>query len=346
MKKILVLVCCTTFSLAFGADLRKDTDIAVDQVTGLSYFVQKYDNPQGLVMVYGIQGQKVGEFSVSGSRNANWTEIELVRSNRMLVLQQHANSWSIQKFERVGEVWEHNSSSELVGDGIAYKLNSVDANHVIVEHLPVGAVKSEKMLIEDTRELRVVQTIPTEKFEESLQAATQKVKLEESKRGGLGFTAGLISGLGFAYRKHFENSFGIQVGGIGWGDQNSSFTSVGAEIIKTISRSEKVRFYALGGTSIFRRNQKDYQDYSTCYAAPGDPRSPTPPPDVCIPVTGDRTTGTLNFGAGLGFEFTPSKHIGISLELPVTLMLDLEKTKRFKRQGIYPIPSISLVYYF
>jgi hypothetical protein len=227
-------------------------------------------------------------------------------------------------------------------------MNSVDSSHVIVEHLPVGAVKAETMLIEDANELRVVKTIPNETFEANVQAATQKVKIEEAKNGGLGFTAGLISGLGFAYRKHFENSFGVQVGGIGWGDQNSSFASVGAEVIKTISRTEKIRFYALGGASIFRKNQKDYADYSPCYPpiSPTDPRPGGPPVVDCQPTISDRTTGTLNFGAGLGIEFTPSKHIGISIELPVTLMLDLEKTNRFKRNGIYPIPSISLVYYF
>jgi len=159
---------------------------------------------------------------------------------------------------------------------------------------------------------------------------------------GVGFTAGLVSGLGFAYRKHFENNFGVQIGGIGWGSKTDSFVNLGVAAIRTVRRSGKVRFYGLAAASVFRSNGRDF-DYRDCA-----PRmalvDPTPAP--CVPVEGRRTTGSLNFGVGIGLEFTPSEHVGLSFELPLSLMLDLEKNNRFARKGIYPIPGVSLIYYF
>ena len=168
-------------------------------------------------------------------------------------------------------------------------------------------------------------------------AATPRV----ARAHGVGFTAGLASGVGFAYRRHFANNFGVQVGGIGWGSQTASFVSLGVEVIRTVSRSDHVNFYWVAGASLFRHNGPQF-DYGGCNV-PADPVRPTPAP---CPVETRRTTGSVNFGAGIGLEFTPGTHVGVSLELPVSLMLDLEKQNRYQRDGVYPIPGISLVYYF
>jgi hypothetical protein len=53
------------------------------------------------------------------------------------------------------------------------------------------------------------------------------------------------------------------------------------------------------------------------------------------------TSQSLNFGAGIGFEFTMGKHVGLALELPVTLMLNGGDDF-----AIYPIPNGSLIFYF
>lgn len=173
-------------------------------------------------------------------------------------------------------------------------------------------------------------------------AAPAEASAQHGSSHGLGFTAGLVSGLGFAYRKHFDNHFGLQIAGIGWGTRTSSFANLGAELIRTVSQSEKVRFYGVAAASVFRESNPEY-DYRTCYPpTPPDNRGPVP----CTPVETRRTSGSLNFGAGIGLEFGPSRHVGVSLELPVTLMLDLERENRFTRKGVYPIPSVSLVYYF
>ena len=161
-----------------------------------------------------------------------------------------------------------------------------------------------------------------------------------SGRHGIGFSAGLLSGLGFAYRRHFANDFGLHIGGVAWGNKTDSFTSLGVEVLRTFSRSDKVRFYGLAGAALFR-NDEEFDDFSGCY--------PVPPPTsggVSCPVTRRQVSGSLSFGAGIGMEFTPGRHIGVSLEVPVSVLLDLEESERFSRKGIYPIPSIAIIYYF
>jgi len=161
-----------------------------------------------------------------------------------------------------------------------------------------------------------------------------------SSRHGIGFSAGLLSGLGFAYRRHFANDFGVHIGGVAWGNRTDSFTSLGVEVLRTFSRSDKVRFYGVAGAGLFR-NDEQYDDYSGCY--------PVPPPasgGSSCPTERREVSGSLSLGAGIGMEFTPGRHIGVSLEVPVSILLDIEKSERFNRKGIYPIPSIAIVYYF
>lgn len=169
------------------------------------------------------------------------------------------------------------------------------------------------------------------------QAPTTSPKAASKARQGVGFTAGLVSGMGFAYRRHFANGFGMQVGGSGWASRDESFVSLGAEAIRTISRSERTRLYWVAGTSMFR-NTNPYYDYDSCY-----PVMRSAP--ICVPPETRRTTGSVNIGAGIGLEFTGTR-IGVSFEVPVSLMLDIEQGHRFERKGVYPIPGVSLIYYF
>jgi len=158
-----------------------------------------------------------------------------------------------------------------------------------------------------------------------------------SNRHGIGFSAGLLSGLGFAYRRHFANDFGVHIGGVAWGNKTDSFVSLGVEVLRTFSQSDKVRFYGVAGAGLFRNDER-YDDYSGCYLGP----SPAAP----CPVERREVSGSLSLGAGIGIEFTPGKHIGVTLEVPASILLDLEESERFNRKGIYPIPSIAIIYYF
>jgi hypothetical protein len=157
-------------------------------------------------------------------------------------------------------------------------------------------------------------------------------KTGDGTRQGVGFTAGLVSGVGFAYRRHFANKFGLQIGGSGWAGRDESFLNLGGEVIRTLSRSDRSRLYLVAGTSIWRYRQPDYGDTRCVPVAQGTP---------ACPPTQQRTTGSANLGAGIGLEFAGS-HVGLSLEVPISLMLDLEDA----HLSIYPIPGVSLVYYF
>jgi hypothetical protein len=159
----------------------------------------------------------------------------------------------------------------------------------------------------------------------------------DGTRQGVGFTAGLVSGLGFAYRRHFANTLGLQIGGSGWAGRDESFLSLGGEVMRTLSRSDRSRLYLVAGTSIWRNRGPDY-DYSGCIPV-------VQGPSACVPVETQHTTGSLNVGAGIGLEFAGS-HVGLSLEVPISVMLDLDESHRFERKGIYPIPGVSLIYYF
>jgi hypothetical protein len=211
-----------------------------------------------------------------------------------------------------------------------------------------GSVRSECEPLPQTQESRVAELQVSASAMSSATSSTTHAQDGAAGGGrqgtssGLGFTAGLVSGVGFAYRRHFENQFGMQLGGIAWETQTSSFMNAGAELIRTLSRSDKVRFYGVVATSVFRERNKEYV-YSACYPLlPADRPIPVP----CEPVEAWRTSGSVNVGAGIGLEFDPGRHVGVSLELPLTLMLDLEPEHRWSRKGIYPIPSVSLVYYF
>ena len=123
-----------------------------------------------------------------------------------------------------------------------------------------------------------------------------------------------------------------------WGNKADSFASLGVELLRTFSRSDKVRFYGVAGAGLFI-NDEQFDDWSGCY----------PPPTsggASCPVTRREVRGSLSVGAGIGMEFTPGRHIGVSLEVPVSVLLDLEESERFSRKGIYPIPSIAIIYYF
>jgi len=336
-----------TFLFAFSAlaNFQKtmETDIAVDLKTGETLILQKHDNPKGKIYVYDRAGVLKGLVAFESSEPINWQEIELTRPDQMLVLQQYSDSWTLKKLRKSNHLWDlKNPIQEIRGDGLAYNMKGLTDEYITVDQVTAEGMAQTVVL--DILTLKQKDIISAKTLSNNLQLISRKNVFENSSGHGLGFTAGLASGLGFAYRKHFENRFGIQLGGIAWGDKNSSFTSLGIELIRTLSRTEKMRFYAVAASSVFINNRLNY-DYSPCY--PANPvREPIPVQPICDPSETHNRTGTLNFGAGIGIEFNPSQHVGISFELPLTVMLDLEKQNRYKRKGVYPVPSVSLVYYF
>jgi hypothetical protein len=53
---------------------------------------------------------------------------------------------------------------------------------------------------------------------------------------------------------------------------------------------------------------------------------------------------SLFFGAGLGMEFNFTEHVALSLDIPLVVKMKLKPVNEFN--GVYPIPSASLTYYF
>jgi hypothetical protein len=336
MKIIFFLVLLV--NSAFAANYAED--VSVDLSSGQTLILQKLNNPTGVVTVLNSNGKTVDSFQLNAAPLAtSWIEMELVSANHLVVLSQGTNSWNLKQFTKssVGsETWTL-MDGEANGNGILFELKALSDGRLVAQHssLDASLESKETFLIEaDDSELKVIEVISTD-------AVQAKIK-QFSSGHGIGFTAGLASGVGFAYRRHLENKLGVQVGGIAWGDQSSSMGNVGVELIRTLSLKNNIRFYALAASSVFYRKSESY-DWSKCLPATPDGR---PPAQDCTGVPSIRTTGTLNFGVGIGMEFHLKNNLGLTMELPLTVMLDIEKQNRWKPKGVYPVPSISLVYYF
>lgn len=152
-----------------------------------------------------------------------------------------------------------------------------------------------------------------------------------STGSGFGFVAGLASGLGIGYREHFANKWGLQIAGgaVGWSDWVGA--DLGIQAMRTLSKVHITRFYLLGALSAFYHTNKQHSD----------------PPQFEAKDSGMIWKHTLlvNIGAGVGMEFHFSKNIGLALEVPLSLTIDFGSNGT-KFEGIWPIPSAALIYYF
>jgi hypothetical protein len=159
---------------------------------------------------------------------------------------------------------------------------------------------------------------------------SQTLHSEESEEGvlaqkGLGLTAGGISGIGIAYRRHYENRWGFQLGGGFWGEFEDYFTiNSGLEFLRTIGRTKNSRLYGVGGFSLHRTWEK----YRSLWRGNAG--------------TMDEVYFTFLTGLGIGIEVgEQDQGFSGSLELPFTLILREDDVN-----SISPIPGISLTYYF
>ena len=175
---------------------------------------------------------------------------------------------------------------------------------------------------------------------------------------GMGFTGGATTGIGFAFRKHLPNRFGFHFGAFILGgkegendeedmrgrypldtmmqEESWMWANIGGELLYTLHRQRDgyFRFYLLAGGEVIFNGNSSYEvitDYD--------------------PGTGNWTEtkseetkwywdNTYMVGAGLGMEFLILKHVGFSIELPLSVM--------FHGGGfdMYPIGNTSLVYFF
>lgn len=144
---------------------------------------------------------------------------------------------------------------------------------------------------------------------------------------GLGISGGPVGGIGFAYRKHFENQFGLHGAMFGLGAKGSTYSwawlNAGAQGMYTLHQTDERRFrlYVLAGVGVFA----DGDEGSYWEESPDDD------------FTWDITT---TVGAGLGMEFLLGETVAISLDSPLSAFI--HEDGDFE---MYPIPGLSIVYY-
>lgn len=355
--KLLVM----TASQALASPTRED--VSLDPATGDTFITTVEGENSGRILWLNDFNETF-EKSLSIPQSASRTEIEMNQPGRLATLLQLGEQWVLTGFEKNtrGEWVAQPVEAAISGAGYASHLTTLpDGNLVVtirqqknfdVEARDPGKSEGEVLLIRDSGKpqgrYEILERISETRIAERAEAMAASVasgsgspQVEADSGNGLGFTAGLLSGVGLAYRRHFANKWGVQVGGIAFGDKSSLLLSLGVNVMRTLSMTQKIRFYAVFGASTFYSGSQGY-DYAAvpvdCYSS-ADPKA-------CDPrETGWQNSASLNFGAGIGMEFMLAKNLGLALELPVTVMLDITDTSLvFGR--VYPIPTGSLVYYF
>lgn len=144
---------------------------------------------------------------------------------------------------------------------------------------------------------------------------------------GIGATAGTTSAIGLSMRRHFDNRFGVHLGGIYIYTGDVHWGSFGAQALYTLARGRKTRLYGLLGSQILLRHDKQ------------DPQGP-----------GSRTSTTLFAGPGLGVEIHFTKHFGWSIEVPASVAFALDgKKDRLPFGGVVnliPAANTAFTFYF
>ncbi|MGM0461700.1 MAG: hypothetical protein ACQEQ4_04690 [Fibrobacterota bacterium] len=141
---------------------------------------------------------------------------------------------------------------------------------------------------------------------------------------GIGISGGPIGGVGFAYRKHFENRFGLHGAGLVLGGKSNwrswAWVNAGVQGMYTIHQNQErfFRLYVLSGVGLF---------------ADGDDGWNADEEEFNWYIT-------TNVGAGLGMEFLIRETVAISLDSPVTAFI--RESGNFE---VIPVPGISIVYY-
>jgi hypothetical protein len=348
-----VFTSAETQAQSTAASSQDHEDVSLDPITG-DTFIVTVNRPTESQILWLNDHNDAFEKHLALPLNAARAEVELNTPHTLTTLLQIGDNWVLTGHQKSpnGEWSAQPVTQAIAGVGQASRLTTLpDGNLVFtVEHQDR---ESEVLLVrspnDSTARYQVLESIPEDTLAERAEALAQNLAKTASASeenqlesgNGLGFTAGLLSGIGIAYRRHFANKWGIQVGGIAFGDRSSLLASLGANLMRTLSMTQKVRFYAVFGASTFYSGSQGY-DYSgipvDCYETGG--------PKACEPAaTGWVNSASLNFGAGLGMEFVLAKNLGLAIELPVTVMLDINDAGlTFGR--VYPIPTGSLIYYF
>lgn len=342
-----------TLGLGLG-QLAQADDVALNAQTGENFILESEANPQGRVLILKDQDERfreeltIFEAPVPGAR----FEIELNGQDELVYLAQASGIWTVSAFRRdaTGTRWVRvPGSRSAIGMGDASGLTALPDGNVAVRVRASSNQENTIRILNPAEGFVQLDAVSETRIAESMAARESRIaagviEVTEERRddeepkydtgNGMGFGAGLQAGIGIAYRRHFASRWGVQVAGIAWGDADNLKGILGATLMRTLSKAQSARFYALAGASAFYSSHRTYE--YVC-PAPSDPIGPCQEID-----RGVRGNVTLNFGVGIGMEFTIAKRLGLSLELPITLQF--ERGEGFK--GVYPVPNAALIYYF
>ena len=173
-------------------------------------------------------------------------------------------------------------------------------------------------------------------------------------RHGLGLSAGMAPGSGFAYRHYLDPVTSLRLAGLlmitdGGDTANHWIGLSGARYLKTWHRRRargllpdtSALRVIVGGSYLYQRTPKVTQ-------VPVDPNcKQTKAGGSCVmkEVRVGQTTQTIATGAGLGFEFGGIDRPGFSLSLDVmlTALID-DQTGKLKLRQLWPLPSAALMW--
>jgi hypothetical protein len=159
-------------------------------------------------------------------------------------------------------------------------------------------------------------------------AAVSDKKFETEKtRRAVGVTAGLISGVGFAFRTYSDNEENAHhFGGVAFAQQQEVFFNLGYEYLSYLAQFGKSRLaWFTGMSNFFSRDAFE-------------------------------TWNLTNIGTGIAFEYGEKKGFNVAFELPLSVGVRYQKNGQLPASGeqdadgvsyqMLPIPAVMLLYRF
>lgn len=341
-------------------------DVAINPNSGDTFIIERTQNPFGKILLlndHNVNVRKEIQILNIESEEAQF-EIELNKKSHLTYLAQIGDLWMVNTIIKKNGLWEKQPAElSLSGEGRASDLTSLPDGRLAMTVITDGEAKVfliENSKLEEGKKLTILEEISEEKISEVSRIVYEKQNIENlkakascekedddcnlKKEGGFGFSAGMATGVGMAYRRHLANRWGYQITGIGWGTGSSFFVNAGVDIMKTLHKTKRTRFMMVMGASAFYSTRNEI-DYDKCEQnVPQETWDSNPNYDPCGGVKPEWKHGvTINVGIGIGMEFALSKNIGLAIELPVVISLGFGEHSHI---GIYPVPSLSLIYYF
>jgi hypothetical protein len=364
MRKILLLSFLMIFS-TINLAVASSADIAINRLTGENFILEKNNNPQGTIIIKSDLDENFHEevniLDIASENTKFEIKLGKGKGNTLYYLIQNGNLWHLNTIKKINNKWIKSSQfSGLSGQGNAFSKHKNLETHpgkILFLDLQQNAKNNVVVIEEINNKLVIKETVTSQQIRERIQTLRTNGQLESyvelnettpsplernledevdyTSGNGAGFAAGAISGLGIAYRRHFANKWGVQITGIALGDPRNFIANLGVNVMRTLSKKNKTRFYVIMGVAGYYTGSSNtyYSDYCEDWD-----QNCTTDPNAESDWDHDPF---LNIGVGLGIEWNFIDSAHLSFELPIHLLYDGPGDW----QVMY-IPSVSLIYYF